>query len=211
MSPESAECLPPNENPALSIPTAILTKPARITPLARAVIALGLPSDFQPRTNLTATMRKAKLKSSDILSLYLRNSSREEARAMMAQYDLLMPIERRVVTLDHLLAACKLDYHTILGIIVEEVSRCGASVATIMAGASHPATMNKTIKFAHTVEGVADRRLLHELAGTKAIPRSQTTIFNTRELRQTNIQMNGAIPTLADIGKVLEGVTERTG
>lgn len=186
-------------------PPIILSKPAELKAIERASLALGLAKNFTPRTDIMGELKRAKLKMPDVI-VALRNSSRDEAKVLMEKFELLSISERKAITLDHLLAATGIDVHAAMGAIVESISRQGASISTLIIAAAHPKVTEKTIQFAQRVDGFQDRKLLHQSIGTTPVPKNQSTIVNMRDMKNTNVQMNG-IPTLESIGKVLDAVT----
>jgi hypothetical protein len=176
-----------------------------LTAIERASVAIGLSSSFIPKTNVQGALKKAKVKPSDAIDA-LRNSSREEAIAIITKFDLLSPSERKAVTIDHLIAATGIDVYSAMGAIVEATTREGANVSMLIAAVAHPQVMEKTVKFAMRADGFADRQLLHRSMSTTPVPKSTVNNVTMRDIRNTNVQLNGNVPTLADVGRVVDQV-----
>lgn len=171
--------------------------------LARVEESLGLM--VTPSTDITSDLKEAKIKHVDALRC-LRNSSREEAKLLVAKLDLLTPAEQKLVTLDHLLASAGVDPSTTISIVVEEMHRRGANISTLLMAASHPQVTEATIAFAQSPEGFADRNLLHRSMNTTPTPKNTVTNVTMRDIKQTTINGIGGIGSLSDLIKEVDSV-----
>jgi len=179
-------------------------KPAEIVLSAQSNLGLVAP----PTTSIGSIFKQAKMKQDQIF-LNLRNSSREEAKLMVAKLDMLSKSEQKAITIDHLIAAAGVDASAALALVIEEAHRSSAAVSGLMMAASHPSVTASTIKFAKQVEGFQDRKLLHSSMNTTPIPKNTTSIVNVRDMKiQSNTQINNGVRSMSD---VVKGVDEILG
>lgn len=138
--------------------------------------------------------------------VYLRNSNRPEASALMEKFDLLSKSEQKVVTLDILASAAGVDASTTLSLITEEAHRNAGNVATLLMSIAHPKVTKATIDAALRGDGVADRKLLHNSMGTTPVPKNTITNVDARGANMQKIQINASVPSLSDIVKLVDNV-----
>ena len=158
---------------------ALLSFPKRnLPPLRRACLSLGPPVDTQPRTNLARLLRGAGLGKTAIE--YLKFSSDEQARRIVALYGSLNATECKAVTIDYLIMAAKADVHHISGVIQEERSRIGGYEAGLLVYVNGPDVTRKAIEHALTPEGYKDRELILRIAGVIPAPAQPRVTFGYR-------------------------------
>ena len=134
-----------------------------LSPLRRACLSLGLSLNAQPKTNLAWVLRKAGVGKTAIT--YLRFSSDEQARKILALYDSLNATERKAVTIDYLIMAAGVDVHHISGVVQEELSRVEGTRAGLLACRDAPCVIQKAIERALTPDGYKDARMLLQIVG----------------------------------------------
>jgi hypothetical protein len=180
------------------------TTAIELTPIRRAVLSMGLPLEFEPTTAISRVFDEANITHNEVLN-FLRNSPREEARKIVQMNDRLTKSEQRAVTLDHLCAGAKIEAPTALEVIVGEIHRHGANVATLIAAVAHPTIMKSTIESAKLIgpDGHNDRKIILQAGGTAPTPKSQITNIRTGDVNVRNTQVNVA-PRLEDIVKSVD-------
>jgi|SRR6266850_2301408 len=148
---------------------------SRTAQIVLACRALELADDYEPVTKISVLMSNVGL--SEIITC-LRSSEDGNAQLICAYYDRLNQVLKKVVTIDHLIAAarCK-DPYKMAGIICEFYSKSKAIESQMIAASESPAVMSKTAKHAKRPEGFQHAKLLLETSGVKAIPVNQKNIL----------------------------------
>ena len=178
------------------------SKPADKLRAAESNLGLSVP----PSTDIGSIFKEAKLEQDDVF-LALRNSMTEEAKLMIAKLETLSKGERKLITIDHLIAAAGVDPSRALSLVIEEVHRQKSAVSSLLMASAHPEVTKSTIIWAHTAEGVQDRKLLHSSMGTTPVPKNTTSIVNVRDMKvQSNTQINVGVKSMSDVVKEMDDI-----
>jgi hypothetical protein len=170
----------------------------KVPPLVRAMRQLALPDKFDPPTSIQSLITEAGLGKE--VYTYLKNSHSEEARSIVKLYFALEPIQRKHVTIDHLIAAAKVDHIKVWGALSEEVLRVKGEAATMIAAVESPDAMRSAAWYAGLEGGHADRKMVLQTARVAPVPTNQISRINIIGNRIDNkITSNTVIPRLEDV------------
>jgi len=182
-----------------------------LTPLKRACIALGLDKDFVPQTKITHLLQKAKVYKKAFQ--YLRLSNEPEAKAIIEKYDSLVPAERKAMTIDHLIAATKVDHVRIVEILSGEIYRQEGLASNMLAAIESTAIMSKRIAFAKKPEGFQDAKMLLQVTGVVPVPKtmvSHVSIIGNRIDQSKTVVTAVNVPRLEDVVRDVDATLEGT-
>jgi hypothetical protein len=178
-----------------------------LTPSRRACIALQLDPDYEPDTHMTAILEEVGI--SDVWG-YLRHAENEEARTLVRLRGRLAKIERDAVTIDHYIAAGKVDFHKVLGAISEQVSRIESGKAAIKIAISAPKMVEMADFYGTTPDGHADRKMILQSGGVAPVPKNQVTNVTVRDnvidARHQVAIGQVRVPTLEEVVKDIDAV-----
>jgi hypothetical protein len=94
-------------------------------------------------------------------------------------WDALDPCERQVRgTVETVRQRVGLKLLDLIGIVVDVMCRLAMYQAQIIAAASHPLVVEKTVERALTDKGIGDRMALHKATGFLPTPKGSQTIFS---------------------------------
>lgn len=170
-------------------------------------MSLDLPADFVPPTRLVEVFRKVPGVASRIFD-YLRGSTDEDAMRVMEAYGKLAPAEKRAITIDHLIAALKIEPKKMFEIIAGEMFSQNAAVTNLIAATAGPAIMRKRVEFAKKEEGFQDARMVLQSVGAVPVPKNQVThsyvnvVGNKIENKNTVVN----VPSLEDVVRTVDNV-----
>jgi hypothetical protein len=171
----------------------------------RACIALVLPPDYEPVTNLEAILKEVGIV--DVWP-YLRHADDEGARKVVKLRADLAKGERDAVTIDHYIAAAGADFHKIFGVVAEQVSRIEGTKASMIAAAGSPELMSAAVRRGRTYHGHQDAKMVLQTAGVAPVPKNQVTNISVRDSvidqrRQVAIGQV-RVPTLEEVVKDID-------
>jgi hypothetical protein len=150
-----------------------------LTPVRRALATLALDPAFVPETSLHAIVKQVKLPYP--VYTYLRHSGAEVARKVMREYGKLAPVERKAVTVDHLIAAAGVDFHAVFGALSEQVSKLHSGVAEMLAAVASPDMVRAAKRFGNLLpDNNADRKMILQATKVVPVPKNQVTNVDAR-------------------------------
>jgi hypothetical protein len=205
----SVATAPSATNPGTRAPRRIKDRTGqRALPVSkRALIALNLPEDFTPTSNLESVMKEIP-GTPGLTYKVLRCSADPIAKSLIKLYDDLTPQERKVVTLDHLVSAAAVEPQEVLKMIAGELYSYGSQVANMLAAASSPDVMRKSISFAKKKEGFHHARMILQTSGVAPVPKTQVTNLRLQQNVQNNTVNNLEIARLEDVVKCIDALEE---
>jgi len=180
--------------------------PDHIPALARANMQLGLPRDFNPPTSIQSILKDAGLGAE--VYTYLLNSETHEAKEITKMYFALTKPQRKKVTIDHLIAAAKLDHIKTLGAITEELFRAKGEASTLIAAVASPDAMRAASWYAGTESGHQDRKMILQTVKVAPVPTNQINrfnIFGNRVDNSTTVIANA--PSLEEVVRSVDSIT----
>jgi hypothetical protein len=180
--------------------------------LARACISLDLPDDFRPLLPVAYlfNMLPRPLPTTALID-YLRPSPTPTAQAMLTTWTRLVPVEQAAVSLDHVIAAAKVDPAEVLGLLTAEMFRQNTLRTQLIASFAAPQVMEAVIKRAESDAGHQDAKMLLQAVGAAPVPSNQRmTIINSGSMafspKQVNIGEEAARGMrLEDIVRAMDG------
>ncbi len=105
-----------------------------------------------------------------------------------------MASEREAATIDHLIAAAKVDAGKLLGIINTEIYRQDGAATNMLAVVNSQEMIRAAIDNGRTLMGHADRKMVLQISGVAPVPRNQVTNVTIRDNKidaSKNLTVNG--------------------
>lgn len=133
----------------------------------------------------------------DILS----GSEEPEARKLVEMRARLNKRQARVVPFEAYCVAAEIAPKKAFGIISQEtMDQCG-QVSVLLAKAAHPKVVQATIESAITLDGVADRKMLHQHESFVPIPKTSITNIHGHQMidARQQVQNIALLPPLEDV------------
>lgn len=203
-----------------------IDQPARKSPskesrLESAYRALGvLASDVAKEPQITHIL--AQLPSGGVKRAieFLRGSDQPEARKFISLYDDLPSSARTLLPFESICLACKIPTRRMMEVITGACFEQTANMSALLAAASHPQVVQKTVSAAKNIAyGAKDREMLHKHSGFIPVPKNTTNIISRGAIQQ-NLQDNsqnltitpGEVPQIeSKMSRIADRFNERLG
>jgi hypothetical protein len=112
---------------------------------------------------------------------YLKSCGEADARMVVHLWRELPNHLRRIVPLEALCLAAKVDPLRVSDLVVMSITRISRMQSTVIAAMSHPEIVDTSVRVAKTDEGVADRMAIHKAVGFTPSPKGTQTIVQVTQ------------------------------
>lgn len=141
----------------------------------RAAIRALPPISSQLRM-ASARLRKRNLPASPYY--YLKCSEAPEARKIVDLYYSLPKNQRDLIPIEGYCLAAGISTQLILELVTRTCATVSRQTSALIAAASHPAVVDKTVEMALTDDGIEDRQTLHKAVGFLPTPKGAQIAVN---------------------------------
>jgi hypothetical protein len=117
---------------------------------------------------------------------YAHFSEEKKIKAVCEMWDSRSKSDKGVLQVTDLCAAADVPFKALLSEVTAIMFEQNSDLSRIIAAVNHPEIVAKTIKFAKTKAGVADRKMLHDHANFTPVPKGTTIINRFQQLNQQN-------------------------
>lgn len=139
-----------------------------------------------------------------VLIEYLSGSENEDARKVVLEASKLTVSALTQIPIEALCAAAKVSTKRLFGILSEEVMEQGERATKLLAQASHPRVVKKTIDVAMTADGTPERKMLLQASGFLPSAQKHVTQFFGRT--EIDARAQAALPQTAVLPPVEDSV-----
>ena len=180
----------------------------KLTKLAEAYERIGVTEEeVNAAPKISHILRQLPGKCDQAIE-FLRGSEDPDARKCLGVYDSVPVSVRKILQFESFCVASGVTTKRMLEVITGACFEQSTAAASLLAKASHPVILKKSIKFAKEPSGWEDRKMLHQREGFAPIPKTQVVNVQGNVNTDNRIQ-SVAIGELSGINTKMSKIADR--